>query len=118
MFAERKLRSGIALISAIILLLSNSVIALAAPVNYKNVDDVKAKALGKYLSSGSVIATGSELVSADKNLLTNDNIKTETVSEELSFKIVKRLNPELEAGVVETIREGESGEKTITYEVT
>ena len=119
MFANRKMKAKIALVSAIFLLLSNNVSAIAAPFGYKNVDDVRAKALGEYLSSGAVILAKTEADDAEENKATNENsgVETETVTEEINFSIVKRLNPSLEAGTIQTVQEGVNGEKKVTYDV-
>ena len=119
MFANRKFRAGIALISAILLILSNTVSVVAAPFGYNNIDDVRAKALGEYLSSGAIILANAEITpQSDNKVSGNKNGNSEVIeTEEINFSIVKRLNPMLEAGTVKTVQEGICGEKKVTYKV-
>ncbi len=122
MFATKKVKARIALISAIVLIFTSNFSALAAPFTYNSIDDVRAKALGEYLSSDSVIVANAKVLSPemnDKNSNLNRKVayKDETVTEEFNFSIVKRLNPMLEAGTINTVQEGVNGEKNVTYKV-
>lgn len=122
MFATKKVKARIALISAMVLIFTSNFSALAAPFTYNSIDDVRAKALGEYLSSDSVIVANAKVLSPemnDKNSNLNRKVayKDETVAEEFNFSIVKRLNPMLEAGTINTVQEGVNGEKNVTYKV-
>jgi len=119
MFANKKLKAGIALISAILLILSNTVSAMAAPFSYNNVDDVRAKALGEYLSSGAIILAQADTSSQTESKVNgNKSGYTEvTETEEINYNTVKRLNPMLEAGTINTVQEGIVGEKKISYKI-
>ncbi len=119
MFANRKIKAKIALVSAIVLALTNNISAFAAPFSYSKIDAVREKALGEYLSSGVKIVADAEISEseADKTAGKKTGVKTETVTEEVNFSIIKRLNPMLEAGTIKTVQEGAAGEKKVTYEV-
>ncbi|MBE7033463.1 MAG: hypothetical protein E7406_04460 [Ruminococcaceae bacterium] len=118
-FANRKFKARVALISTVIFVLTSNISAFAAPFSYSSVEAVREKALGEYLSSGVVILADAETSETEDNKTTGKKpgVKTETVTEEVNFNIIKRLNPMLEAGAIETVQEGENGEKKVTYEV-
>ena len=122
MFANKKVKMRIAFISALVLIFSNSTFALAAPFTYSDIESVRAKALGEYLASDSVIianAANSEKDTQNTSVSGSKvTQKDEVATEEISFSIVKRLNPSLEAGVINTVQEGVNGVKNVTYTVT
>ena len=119
MFASKKTKAVIALISAVVLLMTSSVFALAEPFNYSNVDDVREKALKDFLAPGSILMfnTDSFVVDGDVLLGAKSGEKIETVTEAAEFNIIKKLNPSLAAGTVNTIQEGVCGEKTVSYKI-
>lgn len=121
MFLKRKVKSAVAILSIAASIMINTVSAVAAPFGYSSADDVRAKALGEYISANAVILASTNLPVINKvnsnsaeELALYDNV---TVKEEVNFNIVKRLNPSLEAGTTKTVREGEMGEKEVDYRV-
>ena len=118
MFANRKIKAKIAFISAMVLVFTSNISAFAAPFSYSRIEAVREKALGEYLSSGVIIVADAETPAEDnKTSNKKTGTKKETVTEELNFSIVKRLNPMLEAGETQTVQEGVNGEKKVTYNV-
>lgn len=120
MFIKRKIKVAIASLSATVLFLANSASVIAAPFGYSSADDVRAKALGEYLSANAVILANTNLPvinNAAENISSKALYKEVTVTEEVNFNTVKRLNSSLEAGATQTVREGEAGEKAVTYKV-
>lgn len=122
MFTNRKLKSSVAIISAAVSIVINTAGALAAPFGYSSADDVRAKALGQYLSANAVILAKANLpVINDVNSVASSADTAVygevTETQEVNFNTVKRLNSSLEAGDTKTVREGENGEKAVTYRV-
>ena len=122
MFASKKMKMRFAFISAVLLIITNSTFAFAAPFAYSDIENVSAKALGEYLSSDSVIIADATTPSTETQSSSVSGNKVsyedETVTEEINFNIVKRLNPMLEAGTINTVQEGVNGAKNVTYKVT
>ncbi len=109
---------------AISILLANTVIAFASPASYNFEDDIRAKALGEYLSSNSFIVsmvnaaqTSNEKVALGAPLSQAVVYAEETQTEDIPFNTVKRLNTSLDAGKTVTVREGEKGQLTRTVKV-
>lgn len=121
MFTNRKIRVAVAVMCASASIIINTASAIAAPFGYNGADDVRAKALGEYLSSNAVILAKTNLpsVSEAKELVSEEAVlyKEITVDEAVNFNTVKRLNTSLEAGYTNTVREGIQGEKKATYRV-
>ena len=120
MFIKRKIKAVVASLSAAVLFVANSASVIAAPFGYSSVDDVRAKALGEYLSANAVILANTNLPVINNvagNISSKALYKEVTVTEEVNFNTVKRLNSSLEAGTTQTVREGEAGEKAVTYKV-
>ena len=121
MFATRKVKARISFISVVALVLTSNISALAAPFSYSIADDIRARALGEYLASGAAVVANAPLIETDsaKDEAFGKKVayKDEEVTEEVNFNIVKRLNTDLEAGVINTVQEGVPGEKTVTYKV-
>jgi len=121
MFMNRKVKASVSVISAAVLVIINTVSSVAAPFGYRSADDVRAKALGEYLSANSVILAKANLpvvaevseVAEAKTAVYSEVTETE----EVNYNTVKRLNSSLEAGTTQTVREGEQGEKAVTYRV-
>lgn len=122
MFTNRKIRTAVAAVSAIASILINTVTTLAAPYGYSTADSIRAKALGEYLAANSVILANTNLpVINQVTQLANADVLVaygeETQTQEVNFNTVKKLNTALEAGDTKTVREGEAGEKTVTYRI-
>ena len=122
MFTNRKLKSSVAIISAAVSIVINTAGALAAPFGYSSADDVRAKALGQYLSANAVILAKANLPAINDVNSVASSADTAvygevTETQEVNFNTVKRLNSSLEAGDTKTVREGENGEKAVTYRV-
>lgn len=119
MFMNRKIRSAVATASAIVMIFANTITSVAAPFGYSTVEDVRAKALGNYLSSNTIISMASPANDADKAELEDKFTGVKEIQEtaDINFNTVKRLNGSLAAGEVLTVREGQMGEKTVTYKV-
>ena len=118
MFTNRKAKSVVAAISAIIALTVNTAASFAAPFAYGNAEEARKKAIGDYFSSVPVVVAGASVSQTEKtavgSLVTYEEI-TETVA--VGFNTIKRVNYELQAGSTSVVREGENGEKTISYKV-
>lgn len=122
MFTNRKIKSAVAVISATVSIIINTAGAIAAPFGYSSADDVRAKALGEYLSANAVILAKANLPVINKVSQTASSADIAVYGEisetqEVNFNTVKRLNSSLEAGATKTVREGENGEKTVRYKV-
>lgn len=119
MFMNRKIRSAVATASAIIMIFANTVTSVAAPFGYNTVEDVRAKALGNYLSSNTIISMTSSADGEEKAEPQDKFTGFKEIQEtaDINFNTVKRLNGSLAAGEVLTVREGQMGEKTVTYKV-
>ena len=122
MFMNKKIRMIVALICASSLILANSVAAIAAP--YSNIEDIRNKALSNYLSANNIIAVVSTkapaLVEEAVKLSGSDVLvtyKEETVTEEIPFNTIKRLNMGLDAGETVIVREGVEGKKVVQYDL-
>lgn len=120
MFIKRKAKAAVALISAAVLFVANTASVIAAPFGYSSADDVRAKALGEYLSANAVILANTNLPvinNVTSSVSSKALYKEVTVTEEVNFDTVKRLNSSLQAGTTQTVQEGEYGEKEVTYKV-
>lgn len=120
MFMNRKIKSAVAIASAVVMLLANTITSVAAPFGYNSIEDIRAKALGKYLSSNTVISMAGPSDSDAEDGAVSDKFTGFREIEEtadINFNTVKRLNGSLGAGEVVTVREGQNGEKTVTYKV-
>lgn len=120
MLIKRKAKATVALISAAVLFVANTASVAAAPFGYSSADDVRAKALGEYLSANAVILANTNLPVINEvsgSISSKALYKEVTVTEDVNFNTVKRLNSSLEAGTTQTVQEGECGEKTVTYKV-
>ena len=115
MFSSKKVRVATALVCAIVLVIMNSSMALAASYSYRSVEEIRSKALSNYLSSKGIIAMGSSQTESEEKVTAS--AVEETVTEEVSYSTIKRLNSSLAAGETVTVREGEMGEKTFVYSV-
>ena len=124
MLIKKKTRSVIAAIIAVMTALVNTVVAVAAPYGYSSVDDIRNKALNKYLSANTVISAVNTkaptviddvIKAASSEVLVAYNEVVET--QEIGYNTIKRLNNSLNAGSTEVVREGEMGEKTFKYRV-
>ncbi len=116
MFCNKKIRTVTAFICAVVLMVINTSLAVAAPYSYSSVEDIRSKALNNYLSSNGIIAMGKVVNTA--KVTTEASTSTETVKEPLNYNTIKRLNSSLPAGETVTVREGELGEKEVIYNVT
>lgn len=122
MFTNRKIKSAVAIVSATVSIIINTASSFAAPFGYNSADDVRAKALGEYLSANAVILANANLPVINKVNQTASSLELAvsgevTQTEDISYNTVKRLNPSLEAGTTQTVREGENGKKSVTYKV-
>ena len=123
MFLNRKIKTTVALVSAVASILVNTVTSVAASYGYSSVDDIRAKALGQYLSANTIISmadTKLPIVDKIEDMVSDDVLVAfgeVEETEEVSYNTVKRLNSSLEAGSVVTVREGENGEKNVRYRV-
>ena len=124
MLMNKKTRSIIAVVIAAMTALVNTVVAVAAPYGYNSVDDIRSKALNKYLSANAVISvvnTKAPTVIDDVIKIASEEVLVayEVISEteKISYNTIKRLNSSLGAGSTEIVREGEEGEKTSKYRV-
>ncbi|MBQ8808671.1 MAG: G5 domain-containing protein [Clostridia bacterium] len=123
MFTNKKIKSTVAAVSAAAAIIINTMTSLAAPYAYNSVDDIRAKALGQYLSANTVVAmTPNKLPLMEKvDIITSSDVvgiyDEVTQQQAVNFNTIKRLNPSLEAGATKTVREGEMGEKTVAYKV-
>ena len=124
MLMNKKTRSVIAAIIAVMTALVNTVVAVAAPYGYSSVDDIRNKALNKYLSANTVISAVNTkaptviddvIKAASTDVLVAYNEVVET--QEIGYNTIKRLNTSLNAGSTDVVREGEMGEKTLKYRV-
>lgn len=105
-------------------ILANTVIAFASPIGNNFEDNVRAKALGEYLSSNSFIISMANTAQTSHEkaalgvTLTQAVVYAEEVqTEDIPFNTVKRLNSSLEAGETVTVREGVKGQLTKTVKV-
>ncbi len=122
MFMNKRIKAIVATVSAAATLVINSAVSFAAPYSIGSAEDVRSKALKSYLSSNKVVAMVGLAPSVKDNfeitennaLVTYDSI---TVSENVSYTTVKRLNASLGKGETVTVREGVPGVKSVTYNV-
>lgn len=117
MFISKKIKKTVAAVSAATAILINTVTSIAAPFGYGSADDIRAKALGEYLSSNGIILAGTDYHSSSKNETAAVSTKNVTETEEVAYNTIKRVNVSLPAGYTNVIREGEVGEKSVTYKV-
>lgn len=124
MFMNKKRRATVAAVSAAASILINTVTAVAAPYGYNSADDIRDKALNKYLSANSIIAMvntkAPSVINDVQNIASADVMVAYdqiVVNESVAFNTVKRINASLNAGDTVTVREGENGEKTVSYRV-
>lgn len=117
MFTGKKMKKAVAAICAATAVLMNTVTSLAASFSYRSADDIRAKALGEYLSSNGIILAGTDYHSNVKNETVAASTKEVTETEEISYNTIKRVNAALPAGETNVVREGEAGEKSVTYKV-
>lgn len=117
MFISKKIKKAVAATSAAIAILMNTVTSIAAPFTYGSADDIRAKALGEYLSSSGIILAGTDYHSSSKNEAEETSTKQVTETEKVSYNTIKRVNTSLPAGYTNVIREGVEGEKSVTYKV-
>lgn len=119
MFTSRKIRVTVAVICAATSIVINTASAIAAPFGYSSADDVRAKALGEYLSSNAVILAKADIPVVSEELDSEEAVlyKEIIVDEAVNFNTVKKLNTSLEAGDTRTVREGIQGKKKATYRV-
>ena len=115
MFSSKMARTATALICAVVLVIMNSSMALAASFSYSSVEEIRSKALSNYLSSKGIIAMNS--VQTEAEVKVTSLAVEETVTEKVPYSTIKRLNSSLAAGDTVTVREGEPGEKTVVYSV-
>lgn len=124
MFMNKKRRATVAAVCAAASILINTVTAAAAPYGYNSADDIRDKALNKYLSANSIIAMvntkAPSVINDVQNIASADVMVAYdqiVVNESVAYNTVKRINASLPAGDTVTIREGENGEKTVSYRV-
>ncbi|MBQ3023427.1 MAG: G5 domain-containing protein [Clostridia bacterium] len=121
MFTNKKIKTVVASVCVTATLILNTVSAIAAPFSYNGAEDVRAKALGEYLSSTTgVVSMTKFALNAENEVssLGNEVFYEEiTVDETVNFNTVKKLNTALLAGETVTVREGVSGQKKVTYKV-
>ena len=117
MFISKKIKKAVAATSAVIAILMNTVTSIAAPFTYGSADDIRAKALGEYLSSSGIILAGTDYHSSSKNETESITTKQVTETEKVSYNTIKRVSASLPAGYTNVIREGVEGEKSVTYKV-
>lgn len=121
---NKSIKKIISVYLAASILLANTVIAFASPVGYNFEDDIRAKALGEYLSSNSFIVsmsntaqTSHEKVALGAALTQAVVYAEETKTEDIPFNTVKRLNTSLAVGETVTVREGVNGKLTKNVKV-
>ena len=115
MFSNKKIRTVTAFICAVVLMMINTSLAVAAPYSYSSVEDIRSKALKNYLSSNGIIAMGKAISTPKEMAVTSES--TVTVKEPVNYNTIKRLNAALPAGDTVTVREGVIGEKEVIYNV-
>ena len=121
---KRSIKAIISTYSALAIVLANIVTAFAAPAQYTTEDDIRAKALGEYLSSSTIIlsmknnaATSYEAIALGSTTASAVAYKDVVETEEIPFNTIKRLNASMEAGETKTVREGHNGEIARTVKI-
>lgn len=117
MFSNKKIRVVVAAICAIMTLTVNIFSAMAAPYSFRNIDDVRSKALSDYFSNNRIIAMNTSSLSETAENAVAVTYEDVTVVEPLNFSTVKRINASLKVGETVVVREGVEGEKAVTYSV-
>lgn len=118
MFLSKKVRIATVTVCVALFVFMGSFSALAASHNYNSVDDIRSKALSKYLSISASASTG---VGGSAGFVSENTVssskETVVVTETVSYNTIKRLNSSLAAGETVIVREGTNGEKAVTYSV-
>ncbi len=121
MFTNKKVKSILAVICAMTSIVINVSTVIAQPANSLDVDAIRTKALGEYLSSSAgILKRGLSLSQVIDNTHRSESLPLyqEVVAyEPANFNTVKKLNPALETGETKTIREGVPGTKRVVYRV-
>ena len=98
MFTNKKIKSVVAIICAITSIVINVSSAIAAPVGSLNVDAIREKALGEYLTSNAV--KGLSLIKAVNNFENAPVYKEIAEFEPANYNTVKKLNTALELSLI------------------
>ena len=121
---KRSIKTIISTYSAFAIVLANIVTAFAAPAEYTTEDDIRAKALGEYLSSSTIIlsmknnaATSHEALALGSTTADAVAYKDVAETEEIPYNTIKRLNTSMAAGETQTVREGQNGEISRTVKI-
>ena len=119
----RKHKSFIAVISAMAMFISNSSAVMAAYGDSSYESSVRAIALGEYFSSNAFIVSMNNSMTnvvdkIEQNTLNGVTYETKEETQPVSYNTIKRLNNSLQPGQTVTVREGQTGEKVVTYEIT
>ncbi len=117
MFIKKNMKSIVAVMCVVAMLVANTAAAVAAPYSFGNADAVREKALGEYFSSGIKLIAMQNSSDAKAESAEKAYSEEVVVSEAINFNTVKRLNTELTAGETVTVREGVQGAKSVTYKV-
>lgn len=117
MFLNRKIKRTVAAVSAAVAVIINTSTSLAAPFTYRSIEDVRAKALGEYLSSKGIILAGTSYQSEGKGETPAVSYREVTEVEEIAFNTIKKATLSMAAGDTKVVREGKTGEKSVTYKV-
>lgn len=120
MFMNRKIKSAVAVTSAVLMLLTNTITPAAAPFGHNSIEDIRAKALGNYLASNTIISMADTAQSDSEWDPVSEKFtgfKEIEETAEINYNTVKRLSGSLAPGEVVVVRDGENGEKTVTYKV-
>ena len=120
MIIKSKIKTKIAFISAMAIFLSNTASSFAGYVSYEFGEDIREKALSRYLLSESVMVAeqARDLSGVTYNEKSEDAVVTEIEeTEEIAFNTVKRANYSLEKGTTVTVREGVPGQTVKRYRV-
>ena len=121
---KRSIKTIISTYSALAIVLANTVTAFAAPAQYTTKDDIRAKALGEYLSSSAIIlsmknnaATSHEAIALGSTTANAVAYKDIVETEQIPYNTIKRLNTSMAAGETKTVREGQNGEISRTVKI-
>ena len=120
MFNNKKSGKIIATFVALVLILVNSVAAVAAPYGNARIEEIRGKALHNYFSSDAILGMSNSTGAVVNAVEANASVTYEDVTEieAVNYSTIKRQNPSLKVGEIVTVREGVDGERAVVSRVT
>ncbi|MEE0867337.1 MAG: 3D domain-containing protein [Clostridia bacterium] len=119
----RKQRAFIAAVSAFAMFISSSSSVMASFSDSSYESSARAIALGEYFNSNAFIVSMNNSATnvvnkIEQNYLNGVTYETKEETQAVPYNTIKRLNNSLQPGETVTVREGQTGEKVVSYEIT